>query len=170
MNKQRQKTDSSTGSLVAIFTWFCPTKLYLSHVECHIFYHDFSLQKNGAHVKVIPGLDVSYLNKNKFGMRPPFFVEQILDVWGLHCAISKSSIPKLQKRNVGRNQIRGTITQTLSNSTLTEILNLTRQPTTRLLLQQRPYVTSKVLLRLQHEFYNLTTSMQFTNPSLLYDT
>ena len=53
---------------------------YLSHVECHRFYHDFSLQKNGAHVKVIPGLDVSYLNKNKFGMRPPFFVEQILDV------------------------------------------------------------------------------------------
>ena len=99
MNKQRQKTDSSTGSLVAIFTWFCPTKLYLSHVECHIFYHDFSLQKKGAHVKVIPGLDVSYLNRNKLGMRPSFFWgEQIRDVWGLHCAISKSSIPKLQKR------------------------------------------------------------------------
>ena len=41
-----------------------------------------------------------------------------------------------------------TTTQTLSNSTLTETLNLTRQPTTRLLSQQRLYLTSKVLLRL----------------------
>ena len=34
-------------------------------------------------------------------------------------------------------------TQTLSNSTLTETLNLTRQPTTRLLSQQRLYLTSR---------------------------
>ena len=54
-----------------------------------------------------------------------------------------------------------TITQTLSNSTLTEtLLKRTRQPTTGLLvLQQRLYLTSKALLRLYHASSSLTTSV-----------
>ena len=41
-----------------------------------------------------------------------------------------------------------TISPTLSNLTLTKTLNLTRQPTTPPLSQQRLYLTSNVLLRL----------------------
>ena len=39
------------------------------------FYHNFSPQNNGGHVKVIPRLDVSYSNENKLGQQssPPLF-------------------------------------------------------------------------------------------------
>ena len=39
----------------------------LSMLSAHKFYHNFSPQNNGAHVKVIPRLGVSNFNENKLG-------------------------------------------------------------------------------------------------------
>ena len=44
-------------------------------LQKHKFYHNFSPQNNGAHVKVIPPLDGSYSNENTLGRQssPPLF-------------------------------------------------------------------------------------------------
>ena len=53
--------------------WLSPTVSLSLQSALWKFYHNFSPQNNGAHVKVIPRLGVSYSNENKLGRQssPP---------------------------------------------------------------------------------------------------